>query len=209
MTTRRTKTKKWVARQQNDVYVKQARAYGYRSRAAYKLLEINDKHKILLPAMRVLDLGAAPGGWSQVAFEIVGVKGLVLAVDILPITDIPGVSILQGDLLDENLFTNLVEKYKDNFDLVISDMAPNLSGIGVSDQAKMISLADMALEIVKERLNFGGNFLLKLFHGQGFDSYVSLLRKSFSNVLIIKPKASRNESREVYCLAKGYNKKFT
>ena len=198
------KSKRWLQRQAQDVYVKQAKLQGYRSRAAFKLSEINDKHKILRSGMTILDLGAAPGGWSQVAKELVGAKGAVYAIDLLPMEDIPGVEILLGDLQDDSLFERVLADNPDGFDLVISDMAPNLTGITVTDQARSIGLAELALDLVQQRSKPGGDFLIKVFQGQGFTEYLRMLRESFSKVVVCKPKASRPESQEVYLLAKGF-----
>lgn len=198
------KSKSWHQRQEQDIYVQQARKQGYRSRAAFKLLEINEKHKLFRPGMVVLDLGAAPGGWSQVAAKLIGRKGSIYAIDLLPMEEIPNVEILRGDLQDDSLFEKVLADNPDGFDLVISDMAPNLTGIPVTDQARSIALSELALELVQQRIKPGGDFLIKVFQGQGFTEYLRLLREQFDKVVVCKPKASRPKSQEVYLLARGF-----
>ena len=198
-------SQRWLQRQFSDQYVRQAREAGYRSRAAYKLLEIQKKDKIFQKGINVVDLGSAPGGWSQVARECIGQSGKVIALDILPMESLNGVDIVQGDFQKEETLEDLVALLKgENIDLVISDMAPNLSGIAAVDQARAIHLAEMALIFSEKALTKNGILLVKLFQGLGFDGYLMLLKSKFSQVVIRKPKASRAESREVYLLAKGY-----
>jgi 23S rRNA (uridine2552-2'-O)-methyltransferase len=188
-----------------DPYVKLAQKEGYRSRSAYKLIELNEKDRLLRPGQWVMDLGSAPGGWSQVAARAVGAKGRVLATDILSMDPISGVDFIQGDFTSDEV----VEKIQDwlqggKFDLIISDIAPNLSGIDSADQARSIYFLELALDTVRLALKPGASFVAKMFQGQGSDEYVKELRKSFQKVSIRKPKASRPESREVYIVAKDF-----
>lgn len=186
----------------SDFYVKQAKKQGYRSRAAYKLLEIAERDQIIKPGMTVVDLGAAPGSWSQVASEIMQGKGLIIGLDILEISPLPGVEFIQEDFREEKALIKLREKLGNNQpSLVISDMAPNISGIVVSDQAKSMYLAELALIFAVEQLNSDGNFLVKVFQGGDFDSYLRKVRSHFKSVVIRKPKASRDRSNELYLLA--------
>jgi len=195
----------WLDRHLNDAYVKQSQKDGYRSRAAYKLLEIHKKDKIFRPGIRVVDLGAAPGSWSQIAVREVGRKGEVIAVDLLPMQPIDGVRILQGDFLDETLQAELAAINKGQpLDLVISDLAPNITGDKSVDQPRVIGLVEAVLLFSKEHLKAGGSMLVKIFQGDGFDLYVKEVRQSFERVVIRKPDASRSESREVYVLARNY-----
>jgi 23S rRNA (uridine2552-2'-O)-methyltransferase len=194
----------WLARHVNDPYVKRAQKEGYRSRAAYKLLELNEKDRLIRPGMRILDLGSAPGGWSQVAGRLVGAKGRVLATDILPMDALPNVDFIQGDFHDESIVEQILEWLGGGrFDLVISDIAPNISGIASADQAASMYLLELALDTVKRTLKPGGNFVAKMFQGAGSDQYIKDLRAAFDKVQIRKPEASRKESREVYLVAKG------
>ncbi len=194
-------SKVWMREHVSDFYVKQAKKHGYRSRAAYKLLEIVERDQLIKPSMTVVDLGAAPGSWSQVVRRIMGDQGLVVALDILDMAPLPGVEFIQDDFREESAVSKLKEKLGNNQpDLVISDMAPNISGIVVNDQAKSMYLAELALLFAVEQLNFDGNFLVKVFQGSEFDSYLRDMRSLFKNVLIRKPKASRNRSNELYLL---------
>ncbi len=203
MTKRSKSSREWLHRQHNDDYVKRAVAEGYRSRAAYKLQELHARDKILRPGMTVVDLGAAPGGWSQVVVEHVG-AGNVYALDILPLDPIEGVDIIIGDFTEEAVYAELRNKLgSTKIDLVISDMAPNFSGIRDIDLPRAVYLAEIALEFAKEVLKPGGCFLVKLFQGEGFTEYVHMLKQSFVSVVVRKPKASRAESREVYIYAKS------
>ena len=193
---------RWMHEHLNDEYVKKAQKEGYRSRAVYKLLEIIDKNQILTKGDRVLDLGAAPGGWSQVAAKIVGKTGQIIANDILPIEEIPGVDFLQGDFTEMSVYESLLSLTKDQkMNVVLSDMAPNLSGQPSVDQPKSIYLAELALDIAIKTLAPNGLFLVKVFQGDGFDTYVQIARQTFKKVMIKKPKASRARSKEVYLLA--------
>jgi len=204
----RAKTKssrRWLERQHSDFYVKQAREAGFRSRSAYKLLEIQEKDKVFFKGMRVVDLGAAPGGWSQVAAKCVGQTGKVLAMDILAMDPINGVDIVQGDFQKMEVLEEMVLALKgEAVDLVISDMAPNLSGITAVDQVRALNLAEMALEFAERVLVKDGVFFIKVFQGSGSEEYLASLKYRFSRVIVRKPKASRAESREIYLLAKGY-----
>jgi len=198
-------SRRWLQRQHADQYVRQAQAAGYRSRAAYKLLEIQKKDKIFQKGVNVVDLGAAPGGWSQVARECIGQSGKVIALDILPMESLKGVDIVQGDFQKEETLESLVLLSKDKgIQLVISDMAPNLSGITAVDQARSLHLAEVALTFSERVLMKNGILLVKLFQGLGFEAYLAQLKSKFSQVVIRKPKASRAESREVYLLGRGY-----
>ena len=195
----------WLRRHVNDPFVKQAQIDGYRSRSAYKLIELNEKDRLIKPGMRIMDLGSAPGGWSQVAGRLVGKKGRVLATDILPMDPVPNVDFIQGDFNDEAIVGQLLEWLDGGrFDLVISDIAPNLSGIDSADQAGSMYFLELALDIVRKTLKPGATFAAKMFQGSGSDDYVKELRKSFEKVLIRKPAASRAQSREVYIVAKGF-----
>jgi 23S rRNA (uridine2552-2'-O)-methyltransferase len=195
----------WISRHINDPFVKQAQKDGYRSRAAYKLIELNDKDKLIRPGMKVLDLGSAPGGWSQVAGRLVGSKGRVLATDILPMDPMPNVDFIQGDFHDEGIVQQLLDWLGEGrFDCVICDIAPNLSGIDSADQAASIYFLELALDTVRRTLKPGGPFVAKMFQGAGSDDYLRELRKHFEKVSIRKPAASRKESREVYLVAKGF-----
>jgi 23S rRNA (uridine2552-2'-O)-methyltransferase len=195
----------WLRRHVNDPYVKQAQRDGYRSRSAYKLIELNEKDRLIKPGMRILDLGSAPGGWSQVAGKLVGRKGRVLATDILPMDPIVNVDFVQGDFTDDAVVARLLEWLAGGkFDLIISDIAPNLSGIDSADQAGSMYFLELALDTVRKTLKPGATFAAKMFQGSGSDDYVKELRKSFEKVLIRKPAASRAQSREVYIVAKGF-----
>lgn len=204
--TRRSKSSgNWLNRQHSDLYTKQAKQQGYRSRAVYKLLEIQQKDQIFSANdnIIVLDLGAAPGGWSQLAVEYVGTKGKIIAVDLLPIEPIAGVSIIQGDFTQQSTIDQLTMLLSGSkIDLIICDMAPNFSGISDVDQAHAVYLSEIVLDFAKTMLKLDGSLLIKLFQGKGFDQYLQDLKKSFTKVVIRKPKASHSESREVYALAK-------
>jgi 23S rRNA (uridine2552-2'-O)-methyltransferase len=200
----KSKDRSWIKKHVNDPYVKKAQVDGYRSRASYKLLEIVEKDRLIRSGMTVVDLGSTPGGWSQVSARLVGHEGRVHALDILPMDAIAGVDFIQGDFTEENVFEELMTLIeKRPVDLVISDMAPNLSGNKAVDQPAMVYLAELALELAEKVLSSNGVFIAKLFQGQGFDVFVLDVRKLFSEVSIIKPDASRSRSREVYLMAKG------
>jgi 23S rRNA (uridine2552-2'-O)-methyltransferase len=186
-----------------DPYVKRANAEGFRSRAAYKLQQIDAKDKLLQPGMIVVDLGAAPGGWSQVAAKAVGSSGRVIAVDLLEVPQVPGVKVICGDFSEETTLEALDNAMEgEPADLVLSDMAPNMSGIASVDQARAIGLAELALDFARSHLKPQGNFLVKTFHGAGYDDLVNTLRRSFRQVYTRKPDASRSRSSEVYLLGK-------
>ena len=200
----KSKDRSWIKKHVNDPYVKKAQVDGYRTRASYKLLEIVEKDRLIRSGMTVVDLGSTPGGWSQVSARLVGHEGRVHALDILPMGAIAGVDFIQGDFTEENVFEQLMTLIeKRPVDLVISDMAPNLSGNKAVDQPAMVYLAELALELAGKVLSSNGVFIAKLFQGQGFDVFVLDVRKLFSEVSIIKPDASRSRSREVYLMAKG------
>lgn len=195
----------WLSRHLSDPYVKQAQKDGYRSRAAYKLIELDQKDRLIRPGMRVLDLGSAPGGWSQVAGRLVGSRGRVLATDILPMDAMPNVDFIQGDFHDEATVQQILHWLGDTrFDLVICDIAPNLTGIDSADQAASIYFLELALDTVRRTLKPGAAFVAKMFQGAGSDQYLKELRTYFSKVSIRKPAASRKESREVYVVARGF-----
>lgn len=178
---------------------------GLRSRAAFKLLELQEKYHLLRPGMVVVDLGAAPGGWSQVVRPLVGEAGRVLALDILEMDPVPGVEFIQGDFTEDEPLQSLEQALAGRpVDLVLSDMAPNMSGMATIDQAKAMYLAELALEFVKDHLKPGGDYVVKLFQGADFDDYVRQVRSLFDKVQVRKPKASRPRSREVYLLARGF-----
>jgi 23S rRNA (uridine2552-2'-O)-methyltransferase len=185
----------------NDFYVKQANKEGYRSRAAYKLIEISERDNLLKPGMTVVDLGATPGGWSQVAANKVGLNGRVFSLDVLEMKTLPGVTFIQGDFEEESTLTELRKKLEERpVDLVISDMSPNITGIAISDQARCMYLAELALEFSMAQLNSDGNFLVKVFQGSGFEQFMNTMRMSFKQVATRKPKASRGRSNEIYLL---------
>ncbi|MCG8427347.1 MAG: 23S rRNA (uridine(2552)-2'-O)-methyltransferase RlmE [Chromatiales bacterium] len=199
-------SRRWLDRHVNDEYVKRSLREGYRSRAVYKLLEIQEKDRLLKPGQTVVDLGAAPGGWSQVAEKIVGDKGRVVALDILPMDSIAGVDFIQGDFREEEPLQQLrILLDGQPVDLVISDMAPNITGMNAVDQPRAMYLCELALEFAREVLKPGGSFVVKVFQGEGFDDYIRELRSSFKRVVTRKPKASRPKSREVYLVAGNYN----
>lgn len=196
---------RWLEEHVNDPFVKRAQVDGYRARAAYKLLEINDKDKLIRPGMKVMDLGSAPGSWSQIAGRLVGVKGRVIASDILPMDSLEHVDFIQGDFTEELVFNQILEKLDGGqADVVISDMAPNMSGVDAIDQASSMYLVELALDMARSVLKPGGSYLVKVFHGEGYDAYVKEVRQSFEKVIVRKPAASRPRSREVYLLGKGF-----
>jgi len=195
----------WLRRHVNDPYVKKAQLEGYRSRSAYKLIELNEKDRLIKPNMFLLDLGSAPGGWSQVASKLIGRNGRVLATDILPMEPIKNVDFVQGDFTDEAVVAALMQKLGgEKFDLIISDIAPNITGIDSADQASSMYFLELALDTVRKTLKRDANFVAKMFQGSGSDAYLKELRTSFEKVLTRKPGASRAESREVFIVAKGF-----
>lgn len=194
-------SKAWMQEHVNDAFVKLANKEGYRARAAYKLMEIDDKDKLIRPGMTIVDLGATPGSWSQVAMERLHGNGRVFALDLLEMQPLPGVMFLQGDFTDAAVLDQFEKMLGDQpADLVISDMAPNISGISSIDQARMAHLAELALEFSTQWLKPGGSFLVKVFIGEGFDEIVRSMRTGFQSVVTRKPKASRDRSSEVYLL---------
>jgi 23S rRNA (uridine2552-2'-O)-methyltransferase len=201
----RSKTSKaWMHEHVTDAFVRQARREGYRSRAAYKLMELAAQDRLIRPGMTVVDLGAAPGGWAQVAAEIAGPQGRVIAVDILEMAPVAGVAFVQGDFGDDatlHAVETLLGGQK--VDLVLSDMAPNISGIALVDQARAVRLGELALEFSCKWLKPGGNFLVKTFQGEGFEQFRAALKGRFRQVITRKPQASRGRSSEIYLLAKG------
>lgn len=200
-------SKAWMKEHVNDFFVKQAKKEGYRSRAAYKLLEINERDKLLKPGMTVVDLGATPGSWSQVVANKVGRQGKIIALDLLEMLPLRDVVFIQGDFREETILSELKIQLENRpLDLVISDMSPNVSGITMSDQARSMYLAELALEFCVERMNPGGSFLVKVFQGYGFDQFLHSMRVSFDRVIIRKPKASRDRSKELYLLGSGKKK---
>lgn len=194
-------SKRWLKEHFNDQYVKKAQKNGYRARSAFKLLEIQQKDHLIKPNMIIVDLGASPGGWSQVAIEILKGSGKVFALDILPMKPIDGVTFIQGDFCEEKVMQHLLNNLQSHeIDLVLSDMAPNITGIKVADQARAMYLAELALDFSKKVLKPGGNFLVKVFQGVDFEAFVKNMRASFSKVVTRKPKASRDRSTEIYLL---------
>lgn len=202
---KRGSSRAWLQEHFSDVYVQRAKAEGYRSRACFKLLEIQQKDCIFSPGMTVVDLGAAPGGWSQVAAELVGDRGFVLASDILPMDSLAGVEFVQGDFTEESVYQALLERLAGRpVDLVMSDMAPNMSGMNAIDQPRSMYLVELALEFARQVLKPGGVFLTKVFQGEGFEALLRELRQDFTRVQTRKPQASRARSREQYQLAHGF-----
>ena len=196
---------RWLKEHFDDKYVQEAQKRGYRSRAFFKLEEIQQKDKLLKQGMTIVDLGAAPGGWSQYAAEIIGDSGQVIACDILPMDSLPGVSFLQGDFREESVLDALLERIKPNMvDVVLSDMAPNMSGNLASDQPRAMYLIELALDMCRQVLAPNGSFAVKVFQGEGFDQYLAEIRNMFKVVKIRKPDSSRDRSREVYIVATGY-----
>lgn len=200
-------SQQWLKAHFDDEYVKRSQRDGYRSRAVYKLEEIHQKDGILRAGSVIVDLGAAPGGWSQYAARQLGSKGRIFALDILPMDDLPGVEFIEGDFRESEALDSLMEKLDGaTVDLVMSDMAPNISGMEAVDQPRSVYLMELAVEFAADVLREGGHLLFKGFHGEGFDDLIKNLRTQYQKVLIRKPKASRPRSREVYVLAKGRHK---
>ena len=198
-------SKRWLNEHFDDEYVRRAQQEGYRSRAVYKLIEIQQKDHVLKPGMTVIDLGAAPGSWTEYAVKKLGSKGRMIALDILPMEPIDGVEIIQGDFREDAVLQQLMELMGGaSADLVISDMAPNISGMEVVDIPRAYYLAELALDLARQVLKPGGGLLVKLFQGEGFDAYQKDLKQDFKRVVIRKPKASRARSREIYALATGF-----
>ena len=197
-------SKQWMREHVNDPFVQLAQKDGYRSRAAYKLLEINDKDRLFKPGMVVVDLGATPGGWSQIAAREVGRAGKVIALDLLPLDPLSGVDFIQGDFREAGVLKQLQDLLAGRqVGLVISDMAPNMSGVPTADLARALYLAELAMDFALEQLQPDGQFLVKVFQGAGFEEYLKLMRSRFGKVVTRKPKASRDRSSELYLLASG------
>ncbi|CAM3708169.1 23S rRNA (uridine(2552)-2'-O)-methyltransferase RlmE [Pseudomonas wadenswilerensis] len=195
----------WLKEHFNDPYVKKAQKDGYRSRASYKLLEIQEKYRIIRPGMSVVDLGAAPGGWSQVTSRLIGGQGRLIASDILEMDSIPDVTFIQGDFTQDEVLAQILEAVgNSHVDLVISDMAPNMSGTPAVDIPKAMFLCELAIDLATRVLKPGGDFLIKIFQGEGFDVYLKDARQKFDKVQMLKPDSSRDRSREQYLLARGY-----
>jgi len=198
-------SKGWLKEHFDDQYVKMAQEDGVRSRAVYKLKELDDKDKLLKSGISVVDLGAAPGGWSEYAAKKIGDKGTLVATDILPMDHLDGVTFIQGDFREEFVLEAILAKMENNAaDLVLSDMAPNISGVDSIDQPTSMYLVELALDFARQTLAKEGRFLVKVFQGAGFDEYLKSVKQSFKQVKIRKPKASRARSREVYILAQGF-----
>jgi len=202
----RSKTSKdWLDEHFNDQYVQKAQQDGYRSRAAYKLVEINEKDKLIKPGMTVLDLGAAPGGWTQVAARLAGDHGVVVASDILEMDPVPGVTFIQGDFREGSVYAEILRAINQQpVGLVISDMAPNMSGMKTVDQPRAMYLVELALDMAINTLSPGGNFLVKVFQGEGFQEYRQKLQLHFKTLATRKPDSSRARSKELYLLGKGF-----
>ncbi len=201
---RQAKTHAWHHQHVSDFYVRQANEQGWRSRAAFKLLEIDEKDKLLKPGMTVVDLGCAPGGWCQVAAKQLKDNGRIIGVDLLDMVGVGGVTFIQGDFTEEAILAELEAAGIDSgVDLVLSDMAPNISGVDSADQAKSYYLAELAMDFALRHLKPEGAFLIKVFQGAGFEEYMKQMRATFRAAAVRKPKASRDRSREVYLLGKG------
>ena len=197
-------SKRWLHEHRSDTYVKQARHEGYRSRAVYKLEELDQRDRLLKPGISVVDLGAAPGGWCQYIQRRLGDKARIVALDVLPMDPLPGVAFIQGDFRDAAVLEALEAAVgAARVDLVLSDMAPNISGVDAADQAGTVHLAELALDFARTRLKPGGALVVKLFQGEGFDEFLKQLRQAFGKVALRKPKASRPRSRETYLVARG------
>ena len=205
MVQRSKRSANWLREHFNDPFVKQAQKDGYRSRASYKLLEIQEKDRLIRPGMSVIDLGAAPGGWSQVTSRLIGGQGRLIASDILEMDSIPDVTFIQGDFTHDEVLQRILEAVGDSHvDLVISDMAPNMSGTPAVDMPRAMFLCELALDLATRVLKPGGDFLIKIFQGEGFDVYLKDVRSKFDKVQMRKPSSSRDRSREQYLLGKGF-----
>lgn len=203
---KRGSSRRWLREHSEDDFVKKAKRLGYRARAVFKLMELDQREHLLNPGMVVVDLGAAPGSWSQYAAERVSPQGRVIALDTLPMDALPGVAFIQGDFREEAVLKVLLEVVGDcRVTLVMSDMAPNITGIGVVDQTRAMYLAELALDFARGILAPGGALLVKVFQGEGFDAFVAEMRQSFAKVRTRKPRASRARSREVYVLGRDYS----
>jgi len=199
-------SKRWLQEHFDDVYVKKAQAEGYRSRAIYKLKEVDDKEHLLKPGMTVVDSGAAPGGWTQYVAEKLNGNGIIVALDLLSMDALPEVTFIQGDFREDEVLQKLMDVVPERgVDLLLSDMAPNMSGAAAIDIPRAMYLAELAFDFGNKMLKPGGAMLMKIFHGSGFDELIRLARLQFDRVVIRKPSASRSRSSETYLLAKGYN----
>ncbi len=197
---------RWLQEHFNDIYVKRAQAEGWRSRAVYKLIEIDEKAHLFRPGMTIVDLGAAPGGWTQYVSKCIDNNGTIIALDILPMDALAGVEVILGDFREESVLQQLIARIPEHqVDVVLSDMAPNMSGSAGVDIPRSMYLAELAFDFSQRMLKPDGTLLMKLFHGEGFDELVKEVRQHFKKVVIKKPAASRSRSRETYLLAKGYN----
>lgn len=206
--TRSKSSHRWLREHFDDTYVQRAQREGLRSRAAYKLLELQDRHRLMCPGDTVIDLGAAPGGWSQVAAGVVGDRGRVVACDLLPMDSVAGVELIAGDFTEQAVYERLLNALGGApVDLVISDMAPNLSGNAAIDQPRAMELAELAFELAEQTLRQNGGLVVKLFQGEGFDAFLRTVRERFSAVRGVKPAASRPRSREQYLVATGFRRK--
>jgi 23S rRNA (uridine2552-2'-O)-methyltransferase len=204
MVKKRSSSRAWLREHHDDAYVQRARREGYRSRACYKLLELQDRDRFIRPGMTVLDLGSAPGGWSQVAAQLVGDHGRVIASDILPMEALPGVDFIQGDFTEQEVFDAISRQVGGKgVDVVLSDMAPNMSGMSAVDQPRAMHLVELALDLALELLVRDGTFVAKVFQGEGFEALLRTARSGFARVVTRKPAASRPRSREVYLFASG------
>ncbi|RMF19867.1 MAG: 23S rRNA (uridine(2552)-2'-O)-methyltransferase RlmE [Gammaproteobacteria bacterium] len=205
MSTRSRSSGRWLQEHHSDHYVQKAREEGYRSRASYKLLELDKKDKLFRPGMTVVDLGAAPGGWSQIAAERVGHKGHVVACDLLDMDSIAGVTFIQGDFTDDSVLQQIIEALGERaVDLVMSDMAPNMSGNKAVDIPRAMYLVELSLDLARQVLKPGGVWVAKVFQGEGFDQLLADARQSFATLVCRKPDASRPRSRETYVVGKGF-----
>ncbi len=205
MSKRRKSSRRWVRAHQQDEFVRKAQSEGWRSRAVFKLSELQERYALIRPGMTIVDLGAAPGAWSQFAASCLKGKGRIIAVDLLPMDAQEGVTFIQGDFRENSVLEEINAALGDDrVDLVMSDMAPNISGVKAVDQPRAMLLAELAFEFATEHLNPGGTLLSKVFHGEGFDALVRVARERFGAVRVRKPKASRPQSREVYLLARNY-----
>lgn len=199
-------SQRWLHEHFEDIYVKKAQAEGYRSRAVYKLKEVDDKESLLKPGMTVVDLGAAPGGWTQYVAEKLLGHGMIIALDILAMDALPGVHFIQGDFREDSVLDELMNLVPERgVDLLLSDMAPNMSGTAAVDIPRAMYLAELAFDFGSKMLKPGGTLLMKVFHGAGFEQLIKQARAQFKRVVMRKPLASRSRSRETYLLAKGYN----
>jgi 23S rRNA (uridine2552-2'-O)-methyltransferase len=195
----------WLQEHVNDPYVKQAQRDGYRSRSSYKLIQLNERDRLIRPGMLIVDLGSAPGGWSQVATRLAGEQARVVATDILPMDPLKNVDFIQGDFTEEAVLNQVLERLGGRKPhLVICDIAPNISGVDSADQASSMYLVELALDFARQALEPKGDFVVKVFQGAGADAYIKDVRTSFDKVFIRKPAASRPRSREVYLVAKGF-----